>query len=59
MYAPYVRNDAQSLRRNATILDAEIVYSHWVDRLPRGWWFASLFIAACGIAGWYETIPLN
>jgi hypothetical protein len=58
MYAPYVR-DGASVRRHAPILDAEIVYGHWVDRLPRVWWFGSLFIAACGIAGWLVTLPLN
>ncbi|HEY2033570.1 MAG TPA: hypothetical protein VGH02_07760 [Rhizomicrobium sp.] len=59
MYSQYVRDGSPTRNHNATILDAEIVYSNWIDRLPRCWWVAPLFIAACGLAGWFVTLPLD
>ena len=59
MHDSHARSSASARHHNAFVLDAEIVYSHWVDRMPRFWWFAPLFIVACGIAGWYATLPLN
>lgn len=60
MYAPYIRDGRSSDRdRNAASCDAGIVHNNWIDRLPRGWWFAPLFVAGCGVAGWFATLPLG